>query len=89
MEVKGLAAETCTILLTSNERRVAEYRRDCYYLYIVTNCAASRNRRNQSKTRHPPLARGQQGAALLAGSGRHDPTNVGAGREAGYSQEQE
>jgi hypothetical protein len=28
---------TRTILLTPNERRVAEDRRDCYWLYIVTN----------------------------------------------------
>ena len=33
IEVKGLAAETGTILLTPNERRVAEDRRDCYWLY--------------------------------------------------------
>ena len=39
IEVKGLAAETGTILLTPNERRVAEDRRDCYWLYTVTNCA--------------------------------------------------
>ena len=26
------------MLLTPNERRVAEDRRDCYWLYIVTNC---------------------------------------------------
>jgi len=39
IEVKGLAALTGTILLTPNERRVAEDRRDCYWLYIVTNCA--------------------------------------------------
>lgn len=40
IEVKGLGAETGTILLTPNERRVAEDRRDCYWLYIVTNCSA-------------------------------------------------
>ena len=40
IEVKGLAASTGTILLTPNERRVAEDRRDCYWLYVVTNCAA-------------------------------------------------
>jgi superfamily II DNA or RNA helicase len=40
IEVKGLAGATGTILLTPNERRVAEDRRDCYWLYIVTNCAA-------------------------------------------------
>ncbi len=39
IEVKGLAAATGTILLTPNERRVAEDRRDCYWLYVVTNCA--------------------------------------------------
>jgi hypothetical protein len=38
IEVKGLAEATGTILLTPNERRVAEDRRDCYWLYIVTNC---------------------------------------------------
>ncbi|MDI9570361.1 MAG: DUF3883 domain-containing protein [Pseudomonadota bacterium] len=38
IEVKGLAAATGTILLTPNERRVAEDRRDCYWLYVVTNC---------------------------------------------------
>ncbi len=40
IEIKGLAAMTGTILLTPNERRVAEDRRDCYWLYIVTNCAS-------------------------------------------------
>ncbi|MFQ6614237.1 MAG: protein NO VEIN domain-containing protein, partial [Fidelibacterota bacterium] len=39
IEVKGLAAAAGTILLTPNEQRVAEDRRDCYWLYIVTNCA--------------------------------------------------
>ncbi len=39
IEVKGLSAASGTILLTPNERRVAEDRRDCYWLYIVTNCA--------------------------------------------------
>jgi superfamily II DNA or RNA helicase len=39
IEVKGLAAATGTILLTPNERRVAEDRRDCYWLYVVTSCA--------------------------------------------------
>ena len=40
IEVKGLAEVTGTILLTPNERRVAEDRSDCYWLYVVTNCAA-------------------------------------------------
>jgi hypothetical protein len=39
IEVKGLAGATGTVLLTPNERRVAEDRRDCYWLYIVTHCA--------------------------------------------------
>ncbi len=39
IEVKGLAAAAGTILLTPNERRVAEDRPDCFWLYIVTNCA--------------------------------------------------
>ena len=40
IEVKGLAAATGSILLTPNERRVAEDRRDCYWLYVVTHCAS-------------------------------------------------
>ena len=39
IEVKGLAAASGDILLTPNERRAAEDRRDCYWLYVVTNCA--------------------------------------------------
>lgn len=38
IEVKGLSAGTGTVLLTPNERRVAEDRRDCYWLYVVTHC---------------------------------------------------
>lgn len=38
IEVKGLGAATGTVLLTPNERRVAEDRRDCFWLYVVTNC---------------------------------------------------
>ena len=41
IEVKGLSATTGTILLTPNERRVAEDRPDCYWLYVVTNCAST------------------------------------------------
>ena len=41
IEVKGLAGPTGSILLTPNERRVAEDRRDCYWLYVVTDCAAA------------------------------------------------
>ncbi|MGH7069911.1 MAG: helicase-related protein [Acetobacteraceae bacterium] len=38
IEVKGIGGETGTVLLTPNERRVAEDRRDCYWLYVVTEC---------------------------------------------------
>jgi len=38
IEVKGLGAATGTVLLTPNERRVAEDRRDCFWLYVVTQC---------------------------------------------------
>jgi len=38
IEVKGLGAATGTILLTPNERRVAEDRPDCFWLYVVTGC---------------------------------------------------
>ncbi|HEX9271315.1 MAG TPA: DUF3883 domain-containing protein, partial [Candidatus Binatia bacterium] len=38
IEVKGIGATTGTVLLTPNERRVAEDRRDCYWLYVVTSC---------------------------------------------------
>ena len=38
IEVKGLATLTGTILLTPNERRVAEDRPDCCWLYVVTDC---------------------------------------------------
>jgi len=41
IEVKGLSEAAGMILLTPNERRVAEDRRDCYYLYVVTNCSAN------------------------------------------------
>lgn len=40
IEVKGIGASRGTILLTPNERRVAEDRRDCYWLYVVTDCTA-------------------------------------------------
>jgi superfamily II DNA or RNA helicase len=38
IEVKGLGAATGTILLTPNERRVAEDRPECFWLYVVTDC---------------------------------------------------
>ena len=39
IEVKGLAGAASEVLLTPNERRVAEDRPDCYWLYVVTHCA--------------------------------------------------
>jgi superfamily II DNA or RNA helicase len=38
IEVKGIGGPTGTIPLTPNEKRVAEDRRDCYWLYVVTHC---------------------------------------------------
>jgi len=35
--------------LSSNERRVAEDRRDCYWLYVVTNCNAEAKLQNPIK----------------------------------------
>jgi len=40
IEVKGIGAATGTVIFTPNERRVAEDRADCYWLYVVTNCNA-------------------------------------------------
>jgi hypothetical protein len=41
IEVKGLAGPTVLIRLTPNEKRVAEDRPDCFWLYVVTNCAST------------------------------------------------
>lgn len=38
IEVKGIKAPTGDVILTPNERRVAEDRRDCFWLYVVSNC---------------------------------------------------
>jgi hypothetical protein len=40
IEVKGIGGPTGPIGLTPNEKRVAEDRRDCYWLYVVTHCDA-------------------------------------------------
>jgi superfamily II DNA or RNA helicase len=40
IEVKGIGAPDGTVILTPNEHRVAQDRRDCYWLYVVTNCDA-------------------------------------------------
>jgi len=41
IEIKGLSNPTGSIMLTPNERCIAEDRRDCYWLYIVTCCPTS------------------------------------------------
>jgi len=41
IEVKGIGASTGTVCLTPNEKRVAEDRSDCYWLYVVTECKSS------------------------------------------------
>jgi hypothetical protein len=38
IEVKGIGRKTGDVMLTPNEHRVAEDRRDCYWLYFVTDC---------------------------------------------------
>ena len=38
IEVKGIGESAGNVLLTPNEKRVAEERRDCYWLYVVTDC---------------------------------------------------
>jgi len=56
IEIKGIGAATGSILLTPNERRVAEDRRDCYWLYVVTDCRTtprlSRRRRRNTTLVH-------------------------------------
>ena len=48
IEVKGIGADAGSVLLTPNELRVAQDRRDCYWLYVVTNC-------NTKSTLFPPI----------------------------------
>ncbi len=38
IEVKGIGGAEGSVLLTPNELRVAQDRRDCYWLYVVTHC---------------------------------------------------
>jgi superfamily II DNA or RNA helicase len=38
IEVKGIAGNDGVVALTPNEKRTAEDRRDCYWLYVVTGC---------------------------------------------------
>ena len=39
VKVRGLAASSRAASLMADERRLAEDRRGCYWLYIVTRCA--------------------------------------------------
>jgi len=41
IEVKGIGEAEGSIMLTPNELRVAQDRRDCYWLYVVTNCSTA------------------------------------------------
>lgn len=38
IEVKGIGADTGSVMLTPNELRVAQDRPECFWLYVVTNC---------------------------------------------------
>ena len=49
IEVKGIGAATGSVLLTPNEKRVAEDRRDCYWLYVVTDCKSEPRLQNPIK----------------------------------------
>jgi len=49
IEVKGLGGATGSVLLTPNEKRVAEDRRDCYWLYVVTDCKSGPKLQNPIK----------------------------------------
>ncbi len=48
IEVKGIGAESGSVLLTPNELRVAQDRPECFWLYVVTNC-------NAQPTIFPPI----------------------------------
>lgn len=49
IEVKGIGESTGNVLLTPNEKRVAEDRRDCYWLYVVTDCKSDPQLQNPIK----------------------------------------
>ena len=38
IKVKGIGAPDGTVIVTPNEHRVVQDRRDCYWLYLVTDC---------------------------------------------------
>jgi hypothetical protein len=62
IEVKGLGADGGEILLTPNEHRVANDRRDCYWLYVVTGCKSPRPTVNAVKD---PASRPWQGVSKV------------------------
>jgi hypothetical protein len=49
IEVKGIGESAGSVLLTPNEKRVAEDRRDCYWLYVVTDCKSDPKLQNPIK----------------------------------------
>ena len=49
IEVKGIGESAGNVLLTPNEKRVAEDRRDCYWLYVVTGCKSEPQLQNPIK----------------------------------------
>lgn len=49
IEVKGLGQSAGNVLLTPNENRVAEDRRECYWLYVVTDCKSDPKLQNPIK----------------------------------------
>ncbi|HME32463.1 MAG TPA: DUF3883 domain-containing protein [Terriglobales bacterium] len=49
IEIKGIGYSTGIVCLTPNEKRVAEDRSDCYWLYVVTNC------KSESPLLHDPV----------------------------------
>jgi len=51
IEVKGFSRSEGTIILSPNEYRVAQDRRDCYWLYVVTECKTDSR---QVRTRRDP-----------------------------------
>jgi hypothetical protein len=49
IEVKGFSASDGSIILTPNEHRVAQNRRDCYWLYVVTDSLTAAPKLHQRK----------------------------------------
>jgi len=60
IEVKGIGDAEGSVLLSPNERRVAQNRRDCYWLYVVTRCNTTPRLREAIKD--PPASSGPKSA---------------------------